>query len=234
MKVCTPTPVSGRRRDDTPGQPAFLALEAVVGATLSYRAAHRMKRVLVLFAHPCAESFSAALHGEVVARLTSAGWDVDDCDLNAEGFHPVLTEAERRGYHDVGVNEGPVADYVARLRAAEALVMVFPVWNFGYPAILKGFLDRVFLPGVSFRLEEGKVVPNLTNIRKLAAVTTYGGTRVRAWMAGDPPRRSVRRAVWHVCRPEKMRYLALYDMNRAAEATRTAFLRKVGQEMEAF
>jgi NAD(P)H dehydrogenase (quinone) len=59
--------------------------------------------------------------------------------------------------------------------------LVFPVWNFGYPAILKGFLDRVFLPGVSFRLVDGKVKPNLTHIRKLAAVTTYGGTRLRAF-----------------------------------------------------
>lgn len=193
-----------------------------------------MKRALVLFAHPCPESFSAALHGQVVDKLASVGWEVDDCDLNAEGFNPVLTEPERRGYHDIPDNLGPVAPYVDRLRAADALVMVFPVWNFGYPAILKGFLDRVFLPGVSFRLEDGKVKPNLTKIRKLAAVTTYGGTRLRALLVGDPPRKCVTRAVWHVCRPEKMKYLALYDMNRADNAKRAGFLDKVGKEMEAF
>jgi putative NADPH-quinone reductase len=193
-----------------------------------------VKRALVLFAHPCPESFSAALHAEVVSRLRRAGWDVDDCDLNAEGFAPVLTRAERRGYHDVPANVGPVAGYVDRVRAAEALVMVYPVWNFGYPAILKGFLDRVFLPGVSFRLVDGKVKPNLTQIRRLAAVTTYGGTRLRAMLVGDPPRKCVTRAVWHVCRPQKMRYLALYDMNRASDARRAAFLGQVGREMEAF
>jgi NAD(P)H dehydrogenase (quinone) len=193
-----------------------------------------VRRALVLFAHPCPESFSAALHATVVERLAASGWEVDDCDLNAEGFSPVLTETERRGYHAVGPNIAPVAGYVERLRAAEALVMVFPVWNFGYPAILKGFLDRVFLPGVSFRLEDGKVKPNLTHIRRLAAVTTYGGTRMRALLVGDPPRKCVTRAVWHVCRPEKMRYLALYDMNRADDAARGAFLARVGREMEAF
>jgi putative NADPH-quinone reductase len=193
-----------------------------------------MGRAMVLFAHPCPESFSAALYGEVVSALGRAGWQIDDCDLNREGFQPVLTEAERRGYHAVPENLGPVAAYVERLRAAEALVMVFPVWNFGYPAILKGFLDRVFLPGVSFRLEEGKVKPNLTHIRKLAAVTTYGGTRMRALLVGDPPRKCVTRAVWHVCRPDKMRYLALYDMNRADPARRGAFLARVGREMERF
>jgi putative NADPH-quinone reductase len=87
---------------------------------------------------------------------------------------------------------------------------------------------------VSFRLEEGKVKPNLTQIRKLAAVTTYGGTRMRAMLVGDPPRKCVTRAVWHVCRPQKMKYLALYDMNRATDAARAGFLTRVGHEMEAF
>ena len=192
-----------------------------------------MTRALVLFAHPCEESFSSALHTTVVERLRARNWEVDDCDLNSEGFNPVLSNAERRDYHEVGPNIAPVADYVARVRAADALVMVFPVWNFGYPAILKGFLDRVFLPGVSFRLENGKVRPNLTQIKKLAAVTTYGGTRLRARLCGDPPRKCVTRAVWHVCRPDKMRYLALYDMNRATQQKRAAFLTRVSQEMEA-
>lgn len=193
-----------------------------------------MTRALVLFAHPCPESFSASLHDTVVQTLMARGWDVDDCDLNAEGFNPVLSEAERRGYHAVGPNLAPVAGYVERLRAAQALVLVFPVWNFGYPAILKGFFDRVFLPGVSFRLEDGKVKPNLTHIRKLAAVTTYGGTRMRAVLAGDPPRHVVKRAVWHVTRPDVLRYLALYDMNRATETQRAAFQARVEQEMKVF
>ena len=190
-------------------------------------------KALVLFAHPCEESFSASLHNVVVETLQGRGWEVDDCDLNAEGFSPVLTAAERRAYHEVGVNAAPVQGYVDRLRAAEALVLVFPVWNFGFPAILKGFFDRVFLPGVSFRLEDGDVKPNLTHIRKLVAVTTYGGTRLRALMAGDPPRHVVKRAVWHVCRSEKMRYLALYDMNRVTDDQRRRYLGAVQREMEA-
>ena len=193
-----------------------------------------MTRALVLFAHPCPESFSAALHARVVETLEARGWDVDDCDLNAEGFQPVLTEAERRGYHDLPTNCEPVQTYVDRVRAAQALILVFPVWNFGYPAILKGFFDRVFLPGVSFRLEEGFVRPNLTHIERLAAVTTYGGTRWRAIGAGDPPRKSVTRHLWHVTRPRVTRYLALYDMNRAGADRRARFLDRVGQEMKRF
>lgn len=191
-----------------------------------------MTRALILFAHPCAESFSAALHKTVRDSLAARGWDIDDCDLNAEGFSPVLTAAERRAYHEAGPNIEPVRAYVERLQRAEALVLVFPVWNFGFPAILKGFFDRVFLPGVSFRLEDGKVKPNLTHIRKLAAVTTYGGTRLRAVLAGDPPRHIVKRAVWHVTRPDTMQYLALYDMNRATPDQRLRYLARVQHAMQ--
>lgn len=191
-------------------------------------------RVLVLYAHPDPASFGAALHETVVARLRQAGHEVDDCDLYAEGFDAVLSRTERVGYHDTASNTQPVAGYVARVQAAEALVLCFPVWNFGYPAILKGFFDRVFLPGVSFKLMDGKVTPNLWNIRRLAAVTTYGGTRWRAWLMGDPPRKAVCRALRAVCHPTaRPRYLAHYDMNRATPDSRAAFLRAVGERMAA-
>ena len=191
-----------------------------------------MTRAFVLHAHPVPESFNAELHARVLESLGARGWELDDCDLYAEGFDPVLSREERRGYHDVASNTAPVEDYVARLRAADALVLVFPVWNFGYPAIMKGFFDRVFLPGVSFRIEDGKVAPALANIRRLAAVCTYGGSRLRATLAGDPPRKVVTRALRYVChRDVRMRYLAMYDMNRAADSARAAFLSRVGREM---
>ena len=78
-------------------------------------------------------------------------------------------------------------------KKAEALVLCFPVWNFGFPAILKGYFDRVFLPGVSFELVDGKVYPSLKNLRRIAAVTTYGGSRLRAILMGDPPRKLIKR-----------------------------------------
>lgn len=190
-------------------------------------------RVLVLHAHPDPESYGAALHEAAITALRSAGHDVDDCDLYAEGFDAVLSRAERVGYHDLAGNTLPVAGYVERLRAAEALVLCFPVWNFGYPAILKGYFDRVFLPGVSFRLVEGKVRPNLWNIRRLVAVTSYGGTRWRARLMGDPPRRAVCRVLRAVCHPAaRPLYLAHYDMNRATPVTRAAFLGDVARKLE--
>lgn len=191
-----------------------------------------MPRALVLYAHPCADSYSAALCGVVVDRLRGRGWEVDLCDLYAEGFDPVLTAEERRAYLDTGRNTAPVRAHVERLRAAAALVLVYPTWNFGMPAILKGYIDRVFLPGVSFVLKDGLVAPGLTHVRKLAVVTSYGATPLRAFLAGNPPKRFVTRVLRYICRPARLRYLALYDMNRATEAQRRAFLTRIAREMD--
>lgn len=191
-------------------------------------------RVLLLYAHPVESSFNAAVHARVRAALEAAGHAVDDCDLNAEGFSPVLTREERLGYHDLATNTRPVQGYVDRLTAAEALVIVTPVWNFGWPAILKGFFDRVFLPGISFKLVDGKVRPALTNIRKIAVVTTYGGARWRALMMRDPPRKVAKGWLAACCGFPPVAYHALYDMNRNTDAQRAAFLTRVEAAMRRF
>ena len=66
-------------------------------------------RIFVLFAHPVETSFNAAIHAKLVATLRSRGHDVDDCDLNAEGFDPVMSRQDRIEYHTVGLNRARVA-----------------------------------------------------------------------------------------------------------------------------
>ena len=188
-------------------------------------------RVLVLYAHPVETSFGAAVHATLLEALRGRGHEIDDCDLNLEGFDPVMTRQDRIEYHDIDVNQTRVQPYVKRLLAAEALALSFPVWNMGFPAILKGFVDKVFLPGVSFSLKEnGDYVPTLHNIRKLGAACTYGGTRLRTFVAGDPCRRYVTRSLRHVCAPgATCDYVAHHDMNHTRPERRAAFLAEVEQ-----
>jgi NAD(P)H dehydrogenase (quinone) len=192
-------------------------------------------RVLYLYAHPLPESFHHAIREEARAGLREAGHEVDLCDLYAEGFDPVLSVAERRGYHALPDNRVPCEAYIARVERAEALVLSFPTWSFGLPAILKGFFDRVFIPGVSFTLVDGVARPNLTHIRKIAGISTYGRPWWNAVYVCDPPRMAVTRYLkaltgWKA----SVEYHALYDMNRASDAKRAAFLAKVRRTMAAF
>ena len=188
-------------------------------------------RVLIVYAHPVETSFVAALHAKVVDTLHARGHEIDDCDLNVEGFDPVMSRQDRIDYHILSVNRANVAPYVERLLAAEAMVFVHPVWNYGFPAILKGFVDKVFLPGVSFTLaSDGSYAPKLRNIRKLAAVCTYGGDRLRTIVMGDPPRRFFKRSMrFLVGFDARCDYLAHYGMNKTTPERRARFLAEVGK-----
>ncbi len=190
-------------------------------------------RVLVLFAHPLHDSFHGVLHRAILESLAAAGHEVDDCDLYAEGFDPVLDADARRRYFDLETNRKGVEPYVERLFAAEAVVMCFPVWCFGPPAILKGFMDRVMIPGVSFALDEqGVMRSNLRHIRRLVAVTTYGRDRLESWWLGDPPRKMVTRYLrWFVAADARVRYMPLYGLHKKEGSVQAAFVESVAREM---
>jgi NAD(P)H dehydrogenase (quinone) len=186
-------------------------------------------RILVLYAHPLATSFVGALHQRVVETLMARGHEVDDLDLYAEKFNPAMSSQMIRNYVDTVRNREEVAPFVERLLAADALVLVYPVWFDGIPAILKGFFERVFLPGVAFRIDEkGLFRPTLSNIKRLAAVCTYGERRADVAPKGDQPRRFVRQNIGAVIAPGgPIDYIALYDMNFTTAQRRARFLQRV-------
>jgi putative NADPH-quinone reductase len=77
--------------------------------------------------------------------------------------------------------------------------------------------------------------PSLHTIRKLAVVTTYGGSRLNAFLLGDPPRKLVKRLLRLTVKPgAPVSYLAHYSMNASTEASRKRFMRKVMARMDAF
>ncbi len=192
--------------------------------------------VLVVFAHPVETSFVSALHARVVEILRSGGHIVDDLDLYAEKFDPVMSREGLLRYVDLNANTREVEGYVRRLRQAEALILVFPVWFDGLPAIMQGYFQRVFVPGVSVRIDEaGLFHPNLRHIKRMAAVCAYGEGRLSVAEKKDPPRRFVRDNIRALIDPKgRFQYLALYDMNFTAAHRRAAFMKRVTRTFEAW
>lgn len=190
-------------------------------------------RVLLIYSHPVETSFCAALHEQVAQSLRAAGHEVDDCDLYAEDFNPVLSRAERLGYHEIPANRVPVEGYIRRLERAEALVFCFPTWCFGLPAMLKGWFDRVLVPGVAFDLSDPQNVrPALTHIRRISAVVTYGRPRWTALMMGDPPRKVITRYLRVLTGGRApIDYHAQYHMNIATRPQLERFKTRVGAAM---
>jgi NAD(P)H dehydrogenase (quinone) len=187
---------------------------------------------LLVYCHPDPESFGSAIRDTAVEALTAAGHELRQIDLYAEGFDPVMSTAERRSYlADTAQNIAAVAPHVELLRWAEGWVVIYPTWYYTMPAMLKGWLDRVWLPGVSFEVapaRERRIVGKLKNIRCFVGITTSGSPWWWLKLIGDPGRSIFMKALRPVYASRcRMRWLQLYNMNHVSAADREAFLARV-------
>lgn len=189
-------------------------------------------RVLYLYCHPLADSFHAAIRVAAVNALKTGGHAIDLLDLYAESFQPVLTADERRTYFDSSRNQAGLEAYVARLRNVEGLVVQFPTWCFGPPAMLKGFFDRLLIPGVAIDMSYPGGRPMLHNISRIAGVVTYGQAWSAAFWMGDPPRKTIMRFLpWFANSRARAKFHALYNLDKSTEGTRRAFIARVEKAM---
>jgi NAD(P)H dehydrogenase (quinone) len=193
-------------------------------------------RVLYVYCHPLDDSFHAGIRKEALAGLADAGHSVDLLDLYAENFDPVLTAERRRDYHDPLRNRANNQAHVDRLMAAQALIVQFPTWSFGPPAMLKGWFDRMFGPGIAMDLTDpAHVKPLLGHITRITGISTYGRPRWQAIAMADPPRKAITRYLpWFTEGHAKVRYHALYHMNTATPERRARFLATVRKQMARF
>lgn len=192
-------------------------------------------RLLVVHAHPVAESFQGALYRTALDALAGRH-EVRGLDLYGEGFDPVLPREGRLAYHTPGQNQAGLEAHIDHLRWAQGMVFVYPTWWYGLPAILKGWLDRAWLPGVSFTMPEPNrpVGPLMRHVRLLGGISTYGApwwfTRL---IVGDPGRRTILRGLRPLCaRRCRTFWLAHYRMDSSTPASRARFVERVRERLE--
>jgi putative NADPH-quinone reductase len=149
-----------------------------------------------------------------------------------------MSTEERRDYHTPGRNEEPIRRHLDDLLWCDTLVFVYPTWWYGLPAMLKGWLDRVFVPHATFEMPEpGRPIRSkLTHIEKLAVVTTGGSPW---WFAelviGNPGRRTLVRGMRALCAPGcKTLFVCHYQMDSSTPESRAKFLRQVGTKIAKF
>jgi len=192
-------------------------------------------RALVVHSHPVATSYSAALRDRVVATLERHGHDVRVTDLYAEGFRPELSDWERQHHLDPPDAKPDLARHVDDLRWCDTVVLVYPTWLSAQPAMLKGWIDRVWISGVAYELPEGgnRIRPLLTNVRRLVVVTTHGSSKFVNSLQGEPGKRIVTRSIRLMChRWARTHWIALYRMDRCDDRRRKDFLDQVERRLE--
>ena len=131
------------------------------------------RRALLVLAHPRGDSLTGLSGERARRRLAHDGYAVDVLDLHAEGFDPRMDPADEPDWHDPGKRyTDEVHAHMDRLAAADAVVVVFPVWWFDVPAILKGWVDRVWNHGFAYGPE-----PTALAAKRVLWLGLAGGSR---------------------------------------------------------
>lgn len=185
--------------------------------------------VLVVYCHPNPDSFVSAACARALDGLRSSGHDVRLTDLYADEFEPAMAADERRTHKEPRA-QPELQVYTDDLAWAEALVFVYPTWWGGQPAMLKGWIDRVFVAGVAWTMDEGDSAPTplLRNVRRIVAVTTHGSPKWINALEGESGKRTLFRAIRAMCsRRTRTTWCAVYNLDRATDSDRARFLDKV-------
>lgn len=193
-------------------------------------------RVLVIYCHPVPESFCAAVRDTALVAIKARGDEVRLIDLYAEDFDPVMPSDQRRSYNDAPPADPALQPHIDSLRWAEALVFVYPTWWYGLPAMLKGWLDRVWGKEVAFTLSpQGRLVPLMGHIQKIAVVTTCGAPRWWSMLIGHPGKKTILRGIRALCaRRCRTMFLAHYLMDASTQESRARFLARLKTKMQRF
>ena len=188
-------------------------------------------KCLVVTTHPLTNSLCKQLSEKVVGQLTLMGHEVVIEDIYAQEFAPALTAMERETYYQGTYNSSGVAEMVERLQSAEALVLLFPTWWFGFPASLKGWFDRVWGPGIAYdhATDFGPIKARLNNLKKVLVVTTLGAPWwVDYLIMWRPVKRVVKVALLGTCaKKSSLKFLSLYNSEKLTEAAISRFSNRI-------
>ncbi len=115
-----------------------------------------MKQILIINGHPDKESFNYALSEAYLKGASKANATINQINISDLNFNPNL----EFGYRKRMVLEPDLVDAIEKIKKADHIVWIFPMWWYGYPALMKGFIERTFLPGIAYQPMEDKPFPN--------------------------------------------------------------------------
>ena len=192
-------------------------------------------KCLIVTTHPLKDSLCQLLSKHVIEKLGEKGHEISIEDLYSQNFKPALTVDERESYYTDNYNQTAVSEQIKRLKEAEALILLFPTWWFGFPAMLKGWFDRVWSPGVAYNhaTDLGAIEPLLDNLEKVLVITTLGSPWwVDRLLLRQPVKRVIKIALLGTCaRNSKLKFLSLYNSEKLSKQKISTFQGKINKEL---
>lgn len=192
-------------------------------------------KCLVVIAHPVKNSLCQTLAEKTVSTLLSNGHQVTVRDLYKLEFSSELTCEERKSYYSSTFDQKNLKNEINDLLEAEALILVFPTWWFNFPALLKGWFDRVWAPGIAYdhANDLGAITSKLNNLKHTVAITSLGSPWwVDKFIMRQPVKKILKMALLGTCAPKStFRILSIYNAEKLNDVKVSKFLGKIEKNL---
>lgn len=179
-------------------------------------------KIVIINGNPDPQSFCAALTEAYRNGAADRGADVRSIDLNHIRFEPIL----RYGYRQRTELEPELLEAQELIRWADHLVFVYPTWWGTMPAVLKGFIDRVFLPGFAFKYRENSPLWDKLLIGKTAhlIVTMDTPSWYNRWVYKHAGHNVMKRNILHFCGIKPVRVTEIGPVRQSTKEQRAKWL----------
>lgn len=184
-----------------------------------------MKKILIINGHPEKSSYNYALSESYIDGAKSNNAEISTINIAELNFNMNL----QHGYQKRTELEPDLLTAIDKIKAADHIVWLFPMWWYSCPAIMKGFIDRTFLPGITFQPIEGKPLPDKLLKGKSARliITADSPSWFNTLFMGKPAINQIKKGTLEFCgvSPVKVTYIA--PITNSTEAFRKKHLLKV-------
>lgn len=166
--------------------------------------------IVIVYNYPYKGSFCHALLESTIKGAKLAGHTVDIIDLDSDKFNPVMSGQDLLAFRNHEASDPQAIDYINRIKKADHLVLIFPIWWELMPAMMKGFIDKVIFPGSTYNYTKSGygMISTLTKLKSTTIITTmntpkiiyrfiFGNALQKALIKGTLKKSGLKNVKWH-------------------------------------
>ncbi|NHJ48207.1 MAG: NAD(P)H-dependent oxidoreductase [Asgard group archaeon] len=182
--------------------------------------------VLVIYAHPNENSFCSAIKNKLLSGLEKNINSVRIHDLYYSDFNPILTKKELIDYPKALSENEQVQKHQHDIKWADIICLIYPVWWYGPPAILKGYIDRVITEGFAYDYIDNQAIPKLTDKRMILIQTFDAEEKMEKELNEDISYKSMHN-IWNYCGINEINRVSLFRVNFVDKKQRNVWLEEI-------
>ncbi len=187
-------------------------------------------RIVIVFNHPYDGSFCNAILSSVKRGVSKAGHEVDIIHLDKDNFNPTMTADDLLAFRNKKSIDPKALEYIQRLKAADHLVFIFPIWWELMPALMKGFIDKVVFPGAFYDYTKSgyRMIPLMKNIKSTTVITTMNTPSIiYKFIFGNAIKNSLIKGTFKKTGCKKIKWMSFNMVKASTKEKRAKWLEQI-------